>query len=95
MQTAKDSQTYPALPANFKSYKHIIRRSILHVKRDYYRHVFNKCSTNLQKTWQTLNKTLNRTKEKRNFPQEYKLANDNIISDPKKLRMLLFFLVHK
>ena len=39
----------------------------------------------MQKTWQTINETLNRTKEKRDFPQELKLANGNIISDPKEI----------
>ena len=85
LQTPKDSQNYPALLSNFKSYKHIIRRSIMHAKRDYYHHVFNRYSTNLQKTWQTINETLIRTKGKRDFPQEFKLANGNIISDPKEI----------
>ena len=45
-------------------------------------------STNLRKTWQTINETLNRTKEKRDFPPEFRLAKGNIISDLKKLQML-------
>ena len=85
LQTPKDSQNYPALLSNLKSYKNIIRRSIMHAKRDYYHHVFNRYSTNLQKTWQTINETLNRTKGKRDFPQEFKLANGNIISDLKEI----------
>ena len=85
MQTPKDSQDYPALLSNFESYKNIMRRSIMHAKRDYYHHVFNRYSTNLQKTWQAINETLNSTKGKRDFPQEFQLANGNIISDPKKI----------
>ena len=46
MQTAKDTQTYPALLSNFKSYINMIRQSIMYAKWDYYRHVFNKYSTN-------------------------------------------------
>ena len=47
---------------------------------------------NLQKTWQTINETLNRTKGKRDDPQEFKLANGNIISDLKKIpKALIFF----
>ena len=49
LQTPKDSQSYPAILSNFKAYKNIIRRSIMHAKRDYYRHAFNRYSTNLQK----------------------------------------------
>ena len=32
-------------------------------KRDYYRSVFNKYSTHLKMTWQTINETLNRRKK--------------------------------
>ena len=85
LQIPKDSQDYPALLSNFESYKNIMRRSIMHAKRDYYHHVFNRYSTNLQKTWQAINETLNGTKGKRDFPQEFQLANGNIISDPKKI----------
>ena len=85
MQTPKDSQSYPVILSNFKTYKNIIRRSIMHAKRDYYRHAFNRYSTNLQKTWVTINETLNRKKVKRNFPKEFKLTNGNTISEPKEI----------
>ena len=57
----------------------------MYAKRDYYLNVFNWYSTNLQTIWQTINETLNRTKEKRNFPQEIKLSYSNIISDLKEI----------
>ena len=41
MQTSKDSINYPDLLSNFKVYKNIIRRSIMHTKRDYYRNAFS------------------------------------------------------
>ena len=59
------------------TYKNIIRRTIMHAKRTYYKTVFNSYSTNLKKTWQTINESLNRRKKKQNFPQEFKLANGN------------------
>ena len=89
MQTSKDSTDYPVLLSNFKVYKNIIRRSIMLAKRDYYRNAFNRYSTNMKKTWQTINQTLNRRKRDRDFPQEFKLANGNTISEPKKMLMLL------
>ena len=85
MQTSKDSIDYPVLLSNFKVYKNIIRRSIMLAKRDYYRNAFNRYSTNMKKTWQTISQTLNRRKRDRDFPQEFKLANGNTISEPKKI----------
>ena len=85
LQTPKDSQSYPAILSNFKAYKNIIRRSIMHAKRDYYRHAFNRYSTNLQKTWVTINETLNRKKGKRDYPKEFQLTNGNTISEPKEI----------
>ena len=63
MQTPADSPNYPDLSLNFKSYKNIIRRTIMHAKRTYYKTVFNSYSTNLKKTWQTINESLNRRKK--------------------------------
>ena len=85
VQTPKDSINYPALLSNFRVYKNIIRRSIMHAKRNYYRNAFNRYSTNMKKTWQTINETLNRRKRKRDFPKEFKLANGNSISEPKQI----------
>ena len=39
VQTPKGSPIYADLLSNFKVYKNIIRRSIMHAKRDYYRNV--------------------------------------------------------
>ena len=80
MQTSKDSTDYPVLLSNFKVYKNIIRRSIMHAK-----HAFNRYSTNMKKTWQTVSETLNRRKWNRDSPQEFKLANGDTISEPKQI----------
>ena len=43
VQTSKDSINYPALLSNFRVYKNIIRRSIMHAsKRNYHRNAFNR-----------------------------------------------------
>ena len=39
----------------------------------------------MKKTWQTISETLNRRKGKRDFPQEFKLANGKTISEPKQI----------
>ena len=57
----------------------------MHAKRNYYRTAFNRYSTSMKKTCQTINETLNRRKRKRDFPKEFKLANGNAISEPKQV----------
>ena len=57
----------------------------MHAKRDYYRNAFNRCSTKMKKTWQTISETLNCRKGNRDFPQEFKLSNGNKISEPKQI----------
>ena len=57
----------------------------MHAKRDYYSNAFNRCSTNMIQTWQTISETLNRKKENRDFPQEFKLSNANKILKPKQI----------
>ena len=85
VQTPKDSPIYSDLLSNFKVYKNIIRRSIMHAKRDYYKNVFRMYSFNLKKTWQTINDSLNRRNRRRDFPQEFQLANGTLISEPKHI----------
>ena len=85
VQTPKDSPNYADLLPNFKVYKNIIRRSIMHAKRDYYKNVFRMYSSNLKKSWLTINESLNRQKKRRDFPQEFQLANGTLISEPKQI----------
>ena len=83
--TPKDSPIYSDLLSNFKVYKNIIRRSIMHAKRDYYKNVFRMYSSNLKKNRQTINDSLNRRNRRRDFPQEFQLANGTLISEPKHI----------
>ena len=85
VQTPKDSPIYSDLLLNFKIYKNIIRRSIMHAKRDYCKNVFRMYSSNLKETWQTSNDSLNRRNGRRDFPQEFQLANGTLISEPKHI----------
>ena len=55
IKTPKESPNYAVLQRNFKTYRKIIRRSIMFAKRDYYRSVFSKYSVNFKMTWQTVN----------------------------------------
>ena len=85
MLTPRESPNYSEIHRNFKTYKNIIRRSIMLAKRDYYIKTFSKYSKNLRMTWNAINETLNRHKSKRRFPAEFKLANGKIISDHKEI----------
>ena len=85
LQTPTDSPDYQQLKTNVKTYKNIIRRAIMHAKRDYYRKTFNQFSDNIRKTWQTINDTLNRKRRSKDFPQEFILSNGKIISDHKQI----------
>ena len=98
MLTSKESPNYSEIHRNFKTYKNIIRRSIMLAKRDYYIKTFSKYSKNLRMTWNAINETLNRHKSKCRFPAEFKLANGKIISDHKvqmHLMIILLVLVHR
>ena len=57
----------------------------MHAKRDYYKNVFRMYSSSLKKTWQTINDSLNRRNGRRDFPQEFQLANGTLISKPKHI----------
>ena len=85
MLTPRDSPDYLEVQRNFKTYKNIIRRSIMIAKRDYYNKLFNKYSKNLKMTWKAINDTLNRHKTKSKFPETFKLSDGKIISDPKEI----------
>ena len=85
MLTPRDSRDYLEVQRNFKTYKNIIRRSIMIAKRDYYNKLFNKYSKNLKMTWKAINDTLNRHKTKRKFPETFKISDGKLISDPKEI----------
>ena len=85
LQTPTDSPNYQQLKTNVKTYRNIIRRTIIHAKRDYYRKTFNQFSDNIRKTWQIINDTLNRKRRSKDFPLEFILSNGKIISDHKQL----------
>ena len=57
----------------------------MHANRDYYRIVLHKYSSNLKKNWQIINESLNRRQGRRDFLQEFQLANGTLISEPKQI----------
>ena len=48
-QMSKESPNYANIQANFKTYRNIIRRSIMFAKRDHYQRMFNTLSNDMKK----------------------------------------------
>ena len=80
LQTDPNSDRYNTLKVNYKTYKNIIRRSIMLAKRQYYHTTFSRYSSNLKKTWRTINDILNRGKGKNNLPLTFKSKSGDLIS---------------
>ena len=85
VKTSPNSLNFANLKTNFNTYKNIIRRSIVEAKKLYYKNTFNKFSNVLCKTWNTINETQNknRNKNRKPLPDQFYLANDSIITDNK------------
>ena len=58
LQTDPNSDRYITLKVNHNTYKNIIRRTIMLVKRQYYYTTFSRYSSNKKKTWRTINDIL-------------------------------------
>ena len=80
LQTDPNSDRYNTLKVNHKTYKNIIRRSTMLAKRQYYHTTFSRYSSNLKKTWRTINDILNRGKGKNNLPLTFKSESGDLIS---------------
>ena len=83
IRTPQNSLQYDTIKTNFKTFKNIIRKSIVEAKKAYYHKTFKKYSNDLRKTWQTINETLNRQNKKNKYPEEFNLTNGDTISDHK------------
>ena len=55
LQTEPNSDRYNTLKVKYNTYKNIIRRTIMLVKRQYYYTTFSRYSNNKKKTWRTIN----------------------------------------
>ena len=85
LKTPQDCPEFLNIKTNFKTYRCIIRRSIMHAKKDYYKNTFHRYSNDLKKTWKTINDTLNRNKNKKSFPSEFISSDGNPICDHKTI----------
>ena len=73
------SQRYIKLKSEFNKYRNFLRKTIVAAKRQYYFKYFNMHRTNLKKTWDLINKTINSNCSHEN-PCRFSL-NDEYITD--------------
>ena len=85
VQNTPGTLNYETDKINLKTYKSIIRRSIMQAKRQYYHTTFNRYSNDLKKTWQTINTTLNKKTNKKKYPPEIILENGDKLVDHKAI----------
>lgn len=64
---------------NFKTYNHILKKSIRLAKQSYYQNCFTKFKNDSKNTWSTIKEIINKTKPKGDFP-EYLIKNGSKIT---------------
>ena len=85
IQLSPESPDYVTKKINLKTYKSIIKRSIVQAKRQYYFNMFGKYSNDLKKTWQTINHALNKTSKKATFPSSFEQPDGQILTGHKSI----------
>ena len=58
-----------------KTFEKIVDQNIKYAKYFYYHNIFWKQRGDMKKTWATINKTLNRSKNKTEFPSNFMINN--------------------
>ena len=79
-----NDEEYENKKVNFKTYDRIVSDGIQNAKHQYYFNTFISHKNNMKKTWKTIDETLNRGKNKTNFPSEF-IVDQKIIADHKEI----------
>ena len=79
-QTPPDSNQFPVLKINLRTYNKILKRRIKIAKSTYYQQSFQKHKNDVKSTWRIIKDILNSTKKKNNYPEAF-LINGELISD--------------
>ena len=75
---------YNIKKVNFNTFDDIVNQNIDEAKRKYYHDVFLAQQYDMKKTWATINETLNRSKNKTNFPEEF-IIDGKTLTDPQNI----------
>ncbi len=73
-----ESREHALLRAHLQTYNAVLKKSINIIKRQYYEACFCKFSDDIKKTWKTINEILNKTKNKKTFPDTFFDDEDQI-----------------
>ena len=79
-QTSPDSNQFPVLKINPRTYNKILKRNIKLAKSTYYQHFFLKHKNDMKSTWRIIKDILNSAKKKNNYPEAFWI-NGELISD--------------
>ena len=75
-QVPIDSEMYPQLKTNLKTYQLILKRLIRNAKKVYFQKKFDKFKSDIKNTWQTIKEILNRTRTQQNLPDAFLIDNE-------------------
>jgi hypothetical protein len=79
LQTPTTSPVHNTLKINLKTYKNILRRSIVEAKSIFYNNTFLKYKNDMKHTWDTIRQSFNNT-AKSDYPDEF-LVNGKLIGN--------------
>ena len=80
---AEQRETYETLRSNFRTFKNILRKSIIEAKRTYYTNIFERFKYNIKQTWKIIKETLHQEK-KDELPNKFVLNGDTL-ENPKDI----------
>ena len=83
-QKPPGSQEFLNSQINLRTYNKILWNSIRTAKKSYYNSCFQKYSSNIKKTWSTINHILNKNACEKQFPSHF-VHNNRIITDKKEI----------
>ena len=91
-QKPPGSQEFLNSQINLRTYNKILWNSIRTAKKSYYNSCFQKYSSNIKKTWSTINHILNKNAREKQFPSHF-VHNNRVITDKKKIANSLMIIL--
>lgn len=79
-----NSQARLDFKINLDSYNNILKKSIRNAQARYYQRLFMNFSSDMKRTWQSINKVLGRSQTKSDYPESFKIDN-RLVSDKQEI----------
>ena len=77
-KSTSDNVEYERKKVNFKTYDRIVNQNIRDAKNLYYFNTFTERKNDMKQTWGIINETLNKGKQRSDFPSAFKLGSRTI-----------------